>query len=78
MSLPLLSLFLCLFHAPPQHLTPCARRKRLLYVMNPNKFHACQYLIEYHEERGDKIIVFSDDVWALQTCVAPSHSCRAV
>jgi len=37
----------------------------LLYVMNPKKFQACQYLIRYHEERGDKIIVFSDNVHAL-------------
>ena len=24
-------------------------RKQLLYVMNPNKFMACQFLVEYHE-----------------------------
>lgn len=41
------------------------RKKKLLYVMNPNKFRACQFLIQYHERRGDKIIVFSDDVYAL-------------
>ena len=34
-------------------------RRQLLYVMNPAKFMACQFLIEYHERvRGDKIIVF--------------------
>jgi len=38
----------------------------LLYCMNPNKFQACQFLIEYHERRGDKIIVFSDNVFALE------------
>jgi DNA excision repair protein ERCC-3 len=27
----------------------------------------CEFLIRMHEERGDKIIVFSDDVFALQT-----------
>lgn len=26
-----------------------AARKQLLYVMNPNKFMACQFLVEYHE-----------------------------
>lgn len=26
-----------------------APRKQLLYVMNPNKFMACQFLVEYHE-----------------------------
>lgn len=40
--------------------------KKLLYVMNPNKFRACEFLIKKHEERGDKIIVFSDNVFALQ------------
>ena len=38
----------------------------LLYGMNPNKFRACQFLIRYHERRNDKIIVFSDNVFALQ------------
>lgn len=43
-----------------------SRKRELLYVMNPNKFQACQYLIDYHEKRGDKIIVFCDNVWALR------------
>lgn len=34
--------------------------------MNPNKFRATQYLIRYHERRGDKTIVFSDNVFALK------------
>lgn len=38
----------------------------LLYVMNPSKFRACQYLVRYHERRGDKTIVFSDNVFALR------------
>ncbi|KAG8824862.1 transcription factor TFIIH complex ERCC-3 subunit [Serendipita sp. 400] len=42
------------------------RKKMLLYCMNPEKFQACQFLIDYHEKRGDKIIVFSDNVYALQ------------
>ena len=42
-----------------------ARTRRLLYVMNPTKFRACEYLVHYHEQRGDKVIVFSDDVFAL-------------
>ncbi|KAI0834926.1 DNA repair helicase RAD25 [Hypoxylon sp. FL0890] len=37
-----------------------------LYVMNPRKIQACQFLIDYHEKRGDKIIVFSDNVYALK------------
>lgn len=34
--------------------------------MNPNKFRACQFLICFHERRNDKIIVFSDNVFALK------------
>lgn len=34
--------------------------------MNPTKFRACQFLIKYHERRNDKIIVFSDNVFALK------------
>ena len=41
-------------------------KKLLFFVMNPNKFRACQYLINYHERRDDKIIVFSDNVFALK------------
>ncbi|KAK0417240.1 hypothetical protein QR680_012900 [Steinernema hermaphroditum] len=45
--------------------SPIARRL-LLSVMNPNKFRICQFLINYHERRNDKIIVFSDNVFALK------------
>lgn len=42
-------------------------RKQALYVMNPAKFRACQFLINYHEQqRGDKILVFSDNIFALR------------
>ncbi|CAN1778190.1 General transcription and DNA repair factor IIH helicase subunit XPB2 [Linum perenne] len=44
-----------------------SKRKQALYVMNPNKFRACEFLIRFHEEqRGDKIIVFADNLFALQ------------
>jgi DNA excision repair protein ERCC-3 len=43
-----------------------ASRQQLLYTMNPRKFQACQFLIKYHEDRGDKIIVFADNVYALE------------
>lgn len=49
-----------------EYLKESSRRRRLLYVMNPSKFQACQFLIDYHEQRGDKIIVFSDNVFALK------------
>ena len=35
--------------------------------MNPNKFRACQFLVRFHERRNDKIIVFSDNVFALKS-----------
>ncbi|XGW17748.1 hypothetical protein V3C99_002385 [Haemonchus contortus] len=41
-------------------------RRLLLAVMNPNKFRICQFLIKFHERRNDKIIVFSDNVFALK------------
>ena len=41
-------------------------KKQLLAVLNPYKFQACQFLIDYHAKRGDKIIVFSDNVYALR------------
>jgi DNA excision repair protein ERCC-3 len=49
-----------------EYLLANARKRMLLYIMNPTKFQACQFLIEYHERRGDKIIVFSDNVYALR------------
>ena len=49
-----------------EYLNESSRKRRLLAVMNPRKFQACQFLIDYHERRGDKIIVFSDNVYALK------------
>lgn len=49
-----------------EYLTVKTSKKMLLYVMNPSKFRMCQYLIHYHEKRGDKTIVFSDNVFALK------------
>ncbi|KAG2590924.1 hypothetical protein PVAP13_5NG455500 [Panicum virgatum] len=45
-----------------------SKKKQVLYVMNPNKFRACEFLIRFHEQqRGDKIIVFADNLFALTT-----------
>mmetsp|Transcript_21969 Transcript_21969/g.39883 ORF Transcript_21969/g.39883 Transcript_21969/m.39883 type:complete len:762 (+) Transcript_21969:77-2362(+) len=43
-----------------------ARLKQLLYVMNPRKLRAVEFLVRFHEDRGDKIIVFSDLVYSLK------------
>jgi len=49
-----------------EYLSASARVQRLLYAMNPNKFRSCEFLMRSHEERGDKVIIFSDDVYALR------------
>ncbi|KAK3758633.1 hypothetical protein RRG08_019543 [Elysia crispata] len=49
-----------------EYLVMKSQRKLLLSTMNPNKFRACQFLIRYHERRNDKVIVFSDNVFALK------------
>ncbi|KAK9170878.1 ERCC3/XPB/RAD25,helicase involved in DNA repair [Cryptosporidium meleagridis] len=40
-------------------------KKRKLWVCNPNKLRVCEFLIRWHEQRGDKILVFSDSLFAL-------------
>ncbi|KAJ3084653.1 DNA repair helicase rad25 [Rhizoclosmatium globosum] len=49
-----------------EYLKSPLRKRRLLCVMNPNKLMAAEYLIRSREAAGDKIIVFSDNVFALQ------------
>jgi len=49
-----------------EYLTARPSKRLLFYVMNPNKFRICQYLIKYHERRNDKVIVFADNVFALK------------
>lgn len=49
-----------------EYLNRGSRHRRLIHAMNPFKIQACQFLINYHETRGDKIIVFSDNVYALK------------
>ncbi|CAI9274436.1 unnamed protein product [Lactuca saligna] len=51
-----------------------SKKKQALYVMNPNKFRACEFLIRFHEEqRGDKIIVFADNLFALTEYAMKLH-----
>lgn len=49
-----------------EYLASTPQRRKLLYAMNPNKFRMCQYLVRFHEERGDKVIIFADNVYALK------------
>lgn len=56
-----------------------SRLQRLLYTLNPRKFRACEWLVNYHSNRGDKIIIFSDDVPALVLyCEALTTAQRAI
>jgi DNA excision repair protein ERCC-3 len=41
-------------------------RQKLLYQMNPIKFRTCEFLIRTHEARGDKILVFADNIFTLK------------
>ena len=45
-------------------------RKQLLSVLNPLKVRACQHLMEYHEARNDKVIIFCDNITALHRYAA--------
>ena len=47
-----------------EYLTGAKDKKSMFYVCNPNKFMAAEYLIKLHEARGDKTIVFSDNIFA--------------
>ncbi|CAK9110686.1 General transcription and DNA repair factor IIH helicase subunit XPB2 (TFIIH subunit XPB) (ERCC3 homolog 2) (RAD25 homolog 2) (AtXPB2) (XPB homolog 2) [Durusdinium trenchii] len=40
--------------------------QRALWTCNPNKLKTCEFLIRLHEQRGDKIIVFSDNIFILK------------
>jgi len=42
------------------------KKKEVFYILHPEKFEACQFLINRHEKRGEKIIVFLDNVFALK------------
>lgn len=44
------------------------RHSQILSDFNPNKFRAMQYLIQVHEQRGDKVLIFSDNIPLLKHC----------
>ncbi|KAJ1922581.1 DNA repair helicase RAD25 [Coemansia sp. S100] len=48
------------------YLEEASHKRNLLYAMNPNKLRTCQYLINFHRNRGDKTIVFIDNVTTLK------------
>jgi len=42
------------------------RTSMMLYEINPTKFRTCEYLIKTHLNRGDKVLVFSDNIVVLE------------
>lgn len=40
--------------------------KSLLSILNPTKMQICQRLVQYHEARGDKVLVYCDHIDALK------------
>jgi DNA excision repair protein ERCC-3 len=50
-----------------RYLTECSSTRQILCALNPNKARVCDFLIRYHESRGDRILVFSDNVFALRS-----------
>jgi len=48
------------------YLSTDVHKRRLLAIMNPTKMQMCEQIIKKHEEMGDKVIVFSDNVYALK------------
>ncbi|ORX52316.1 DNA repair helicase rad25 [Hesseltinella vesiculosa] len=40
--------------------------KSLLCILNPKKMQVCQRLIQYHEAKGDKVLVYCDHIDALK------------
>lgn len=49
------------------YLTEKGQIRKDLCVLNPTKARICDFLIRYHESRGDRILVFSDNVFALRS-----------
>lgn len=47
------------------HVKGKSRIQQMLYILNPTKFKSAEYLLAFHRKRGDKVILFSDDVPAL-------------
>ena len=43
--------------------------KKILTVLNPNKYLVAEFLLVYHCQRGDRVIVFCDDLFAVQHLV---------
>ncbi|KAI8903097.1 P-loop containing nucleoside triphosphate hydrolase protein [Gorgonomyces haynaldii] len=49
-----------------EYLREKSRKRQLIYTMNPYKIQVCQYLVNHHESLGHKILIYSDNVFALK------------
>ncbi|KAI8981712.1 P-loop containing nucleoside triphosphate hydrolase protein [Mycotypha africana] len=47
--------------------------KSLLAILNPKKMQICQRLIQYHEAKGDKVLVYCDHIDALKIYAEKSN-----
>ena len=50
-----------------RYLSESSSIRQILCALNPNKARICDFLIKHHENRGDRILVFSDNVFALRS-----------
>jgi DNA excision repair protein ERCC-3 len=50
-----------------RYLSESSSIRQILCALNPNKARICDFLIRYHEDRRDRILVFSDNVFALRS-----------
>jgi len=50
-----------------RYLIETGSTRQILCALNPNKARVCDFLVRYHESRGDRILVFSDNVFALRS-----------
>ena len=41
-------------------------KKQSIYISNPNKLMACEWLMNFHEQRGDKVIIFADSIFIIE------------
>ncbi|KAL0225269.1 hypothetical protein RCL1_003181 [Eukaryota sp. TZLM3-RCL] len=49
-----------------EYMSTTEAKRNLLCTMNPNKINCCEYLMKFHEERGDRVLIFSDNLFTLR------------
>lgn len=64
---PMTSEFYSEYLEPKGAKSAVKRLKQRIFALNPNKIAACRHLVNVHKDRGDKILIFSDDIFALKS-----------